>query len=250
MVVRGLVAGMACGATLASAVVVATGHGDVLLPSRSTSEAVAKPEPSVAEAAPASVRPHASAPVEVALPAGFRKRTVSEARIELGVPRRWAALTRRDATFPGVIQTLTGTDRSLRASLVGLTMPDSPLKLFAFDLRSGVGEAATASVLLSESPPAGAFGVWSAAVRREVERLPSLHGPVRSTRIVLPAGEALRLEYVRTAVLGDRERTLATVQFVVVADGRAISLVFAAPVERLKAYAPTFRAAARTLVLR
>jgi hypothetical protein len=248
MVARGLLAGFAGGATFAAGIAAALGHGDALLPARGGADPVAA---DVASAAPRQAVSASAAPAVTRrpVPGGFRRRSVPEARLEIAVPPRWTVLTRRDATFPGVIETLTRVDGSLRTSLVGLTVPDSPLKLFGFDRRS-VGRTVTFSLLLGEAAPAGGFARWSVTVRRDIERLSTLRGTVRAGRVMLPAGEALRLEYRRLLAPAGRASVVSTVQYVLVLDGRLVTLVFVAPPTQLRAYAPTFRAAAHTLTFR
>jgi hypothetical protein len=236
MVVKGLVGGILVGMATFGAAVWALG--------------VTGSDGSAQASAPAAAVPgHAAPAVERPLPAGFRRRTVPETRLSLGVPRRWQALTRGDATYPGTIQMLAGIDRALRLPLVGLTVPDSPLKLFGFDLRAGAGGAATFSVLVDGGPPPGPFERWSVRVRRELGRLPDLSGPVTAQRVTLPAGEALLAEYRRT-VPGPGASVVSTTHYVVAAGDQLVALVFAAPEQQLAAYRSTFRAAARTLALR
>src|SRR5688572_11105355 len=65
-------------------------------------------------------------------PAGFRRRTATDDGFSIALPQRWHALRARDARSPGVSQTLGRTRVGLRPYLIGLAMPDSPLKLLAF----------------------------------------------------------------------------------------------------------------------
>lgn len=74
-----------------------------------------------------------------------------------------------------------------------------------------------------------------------MRKLGGLQGDVRVRRLVLPAGEALRLEYAR------KGRT--NVQYLTVRGDRLYALVYVT-LPRLKSrYAPQFEASARTLSL-
>jgi hypothetical protein len=175
------------------------------------------------------------------IPAGFDVRHVTAERFSLAFPRRWTALAQHDVVFPGVIRTLSRSHRSLTPSLLGLATPDSPLKLLAFDGRAGEDFATTASVFVGPAPPGATFGRQGNAVVRAVRRLDGLLGDVSVRRLELPAGAALRLEYVR--------KGLVNVQYVTVRGGQLYALVYITRPALERRYAPVFAASARTLSL-
>jgi hypothetical protein len=175
----------------------------------------------------------------VRVPAGFNVRRVTAERLSLAFPRRWTALAQHDVVFPGVIRTLSRAHRSLTPSLMGLALPDSPLKLLAFYGRAGEDFATTASVFVGPAPPGATFERQGNTVVRAVRKLDGLRGEVRVRHLSLPAGEALRLEYVR--------KGLATVQYLTVRDDRLYALVYVTRPALEPQYAPLFAASARTL---
>jgi hypothetical protein len=175
----------------------------------------------------------------VRIPAGFDVRRVTAERLSLAFPRRWTALAQPDVVFPGVIRTLSRAHRSLTPSLMGLAWPDSPLKLLAFDGRAGEDFATTASVFVGPAPPGATFERQGKAVVRAVRKLDGLRGGVRVQRLELPAGAALRLEYVH--------KELATVQYLTVRGDRLYALVYVTRPALEQKYAPLFAASARTL---
>jgi hypothetical protein len=177
----------------------------------------------------------------VPIPAGFKVRHVTAEGFSLAFPRRWTALAQHDVVFPGVIRTLSRAHRFLTPSLLGLAAPDSPLKLLAFHGRAGEAFATTASVFVGPPPPGETFGRQSQAIVRTVRALGGLQGDVVVRRLNLPAGEALRLDYVR--------RGSATVQYVTVRSGRLYALVYVTLPELKVRYARHFDASARTLSL-
>ena len=175
----------------------------------------------------------------VMIPAGFSVRQVTAEGFALAFPRRWTSLGRNDVVFPGVIRTLSRAHRSLTPHLLGLAAPDSPLKLLAFHGRAGEAFATTASVFVGPAPPGATFERQSQVVVRTVRALGGLQGDVVVRRLILPAGEALRLDYVR--------RGSATVQYVTVRGGRLYALVYVTLPELKVRYARQFDASARTL---
>lgn len=175
----------------------------------------------------------------VRIPDGFRVRHVTAEGLSLAFPRRWTALAQNDVVFPGVIRTLSHAHRSLMPSLLGLAMADSPLKLLAFHGRAGEDFATTASVFVAPAPPGGTFERQATAVVREVSRLGGLSGEVRHRMLELPAGPALRIEYVR--------KGLVTMQYVTVRADRLYAIVYATRPALERRYAGVFAASARTL---
>jgi hypothetical protein len=175
----------------------------------------------------------------VRLPAGFQVRRVTAEGFSLAFPRRWTALTQPDVVFPGVIRTLSRAHRSLTPSLLGLAAPDSPLKLLAFHGRAGRHFATTANVFVGPAPPGATFERQGEGIVRAVRELRGLQGSIRVRRLTLPAGEALRLEYVR--------RGTATVQYVTVRGDRLYAVVYTTLPSLRSRYSRAFALSARTL---
>jgi hypothetical protein len=177
----------------------------------------------------------------VRIPAGFDVRRVTAERLSLAFPRRWTALAQHDVVFPGVIRTLSRAHRSLAPSLLGLAAPDSPLKLLAFDGRAGEDFATTASVFVGPAPPGATFARQTRAVVRAVRKLDGVRGGVRVRRLDLPAGAALRLQYVRKGLLH--------VQYLTVRGDRLYALVYVTRPALERRYTTVFAASARTFSL-
>jgi hypothetical protein len=177
----------------------------------------------------------------VRIPAGYDVRHVTAEGFSLAFPRRWTALAQHDVVFPGVIRTLSSAHRSLTPSLLGLASPDSPLKLLAFDGRAGEDFATTASLFVGPAPPGATFQRQGAAVVRAVRRLDGLSSGIDVRRLELPAGAALRLQYVR--------KGLMNVQYLTVRGDRLYALVYATRPALVRHYAPVFAASARTFSL-
>ena len=177
----------------------------------------------------------------VRIPAGFKVRRITAEGFSLALPRRWTAVAQHDVAFPGVIRTLSRAHRSLTPHLLGLAAPDSPLKLLAFHARAGQDFATTANVFVGPAPPGATFQSQGQAIVRTVRNLGGLRGKVQVRRLTLPAGDALRLEYVR--------KGMTTVQYVTVRGDRLYALVYTTLPEFRPRYARLFEASARTLSL-
>jgi hypothetical protein len=165
------------------------------------------------------------------------------------IPRGWSALGRSDAVFPGVIETLGRVDHSLVPPLVGLTMAESPLKLFAFELaQRGSAPPATIQVLVEDGPPLSLAGL-AREVRATAARVSGRRGPLLVGRLSLPTGSAVRASYRRTVVSELRRSEVWTMQVYVPVAGRTYALIFTAPAERRARYRPLFESAVRALRL-
>lgn len=124
----------------------------------------------------------------------FRRHIVTNAGLTVSLPVGWQVLAQRDAVFPGARQILTRLDPSFALPLAELGVPDSPLKLFAFDRRFSRGHPTTILVVQSTYRNPGAYARWAPQMER------AFAGRRATFRQVdLPAGEALRASY-RNAV--------------------------------------------------
>jgi len=99
----------------------------------------------------------------VAVTDGFRLRRVPEAGLQLALPRGWIGLARRDAAFPGTMQTLSRIDRSVSGAIAMLAQPDSPLRLLALVPPAAAGQkfAGSVSLVVTAAPPVRRSGAGS-----------------------------------------------------------------------------------------
>ena len=120
----------------------------------------------------------------------FRRHTVSSAGLSIGLPSGWQVLAQRDAVFPGARENLTRLDASFAMPLAELGVPDSPLKLFAFDRRFRRGHPTTILVVQATYRPPGAYNAWAPRMERAFAGRGATFAEVD-----LPAGPALRATY-------------------------------------------------------
>lgn len=176
------------------------------------------PQPHVRKRASAA-RSTAPTPSPVRVPTGFRTRRLGEDGVQISLPRRWTALARRDAIFPGVAQTLLRVDAGIRSELAALTFPDSPMKLLVLAPSHGAGFPATVSVVVSaaEGAPAS-VAEWEDDVRRSlVATARPVGGEIASRRVLLGVGAGVRMAYEQRK----NGRRIAVVQYTSLAGGYA-----------------------------
>jgi hypothetical protein len=176
-------------------------------------------------------------------PPGFRTHAISGAGVSVALPVGWQTLTQRDAAFPGVRQILTRTSPRFALPLRELAVPDSPLKLFAFDRRFH-GHPTTVMVVQERSGRVGAFNSWAPRMAAALRHAPGIRGPLHMHGVDLASGTALWASY-RTA---DHD----TVVVYVVGGGRngLWALLLRTPTARAGRDASLFGRVARSLELR
>jgi hypothetical protein len=112
-------------------------------------------------------------PPPAPIPDGFRLRTVTDAGVALALPARWPALRGNDARRPGTLRMFGAVSSQLGPVVAALAMPDSPLKLLAFDPRFAGGYATTASIVQAAIEDGVPYESWSARAVAHVRTLPS-----------------------------------------------------------------------------
>ncbi|MGH3051318.1 MAG: hypothetical protein ACRDLK_14270, partial [Gaiellaceae bacterium] len=134
----------------------------------------------------------------VVVPHGYRVHGSTEGGVSLALPGGWRAVSGADARYPGVIQTLGKVHPAFLPYLMALATPDSSVKLFAFDAFSNRKHPSTVSIQVALSAPPGSYAHWTARALRSLATLRTLRGKLTSRRLDLPAGRALRVEFLRS----------------------------------------------------
>jgi hypothetical protein len=128
-------------------------------------------------------------------PTGYRTHTVSNAGLSIAVPIGWQVLSQHDAVFPGARENLERLQPGFGATLSALGLPDSPLKLFAFDRRFARGHPTTLMVVQETYTPPGAYNRWAPRMSRALRRVRGRVGALAARGVDLPSGLALRASY-------------------------------------------------------
>lgn len=126
---------------------------------------------------------------------GFRRHLVTSAGLSVALPVGWQVLAQRDAVFPGARQLLTRVDASFAQPVSELGIPDSPLKLFAFDRRFRRGHPTTILVVQATYRRPGPYDTWAPRMAHAFAAAPGRRGAVALATVDLPAGTALRATY-------------------------------------------------------
>ena len=182
----------------------------------------------------------------VEVPDGFRLRRVPEAGLQLALPRGWIGLARRDAAFPGTMQTLSRIDRSVSGAIAMLAQPDSPLRLLALVPPAAAGQkfAGSVSLVVTAAPPAReALGSWKQDVVHALREDETVRGRVDVRPIRLGVGDGVRISFERLR----RGERVATVQIAAVEGDRMTLLVLTTKPARARALGRTLDRIADTL---
>jgi hypothetical protein len=182
----------------------------------------------------------------VEVPDGFRLRRLPEVGLQLALPRGWIGLARRDAAFPGTLQTLSRIDGSVGGAIAMLAQPDSPLRLLALVPPAAAGQrfAGSMSLVVTAAPPArAALGSWKQDVVRALREDETVRGRVDVQPVKLGVGDGVRLSFQRMR----RGERVATVQIAAVEGDRMTLLVLTTTPARARALGKTLDRIAGTI---
>jgi hypothetical protein len=177
-------------------------------------------------------------------PPELYRRHVLDGQLIIDLPARWPTLRPADARFPGTKETLTLRRPDLAPLLLGLSYPDFGMYLLAFDPASKGDVTANVTVRLGQAP-AAPFRRWTRATVVGIRSASGRVGSVAVSRVRVPGGRALRVDYERTP-LGARSRVALTQ--VSLSTGRALATIsFAMGHGQRARYEPTIRRVLQTL---
>jgi hypothetical protein len=180
-----------------------------------------------------------------ALEAGAtRLHRVEAADFSLRLPSDW-----RDVSGPEALATeleAFGEENPEIEGYLRTVVENDLIEFFAFDPDVEGGFATNVNLIRFRIDGTPSFDEWSEGVVAEAEALPTRVGDVEHTREELPAGDALRIEYENEFETDAGETTVATLQYVLVADGRGYVVTFSTVPAQVDDYDRVFRAAAES----
>ena len=176
--------------------------------------------------------------------AATKVHAVPENGFSVAVPSGWNAVKPGEVLSDEDLENFRSENPEIRAYIDAISGPDSPIKFLAFDPAGKEEFATNLNVVVLPLSAGVTFAAWAKAAAAEIDGLPTRSGPVEEDRVELPAGEALRLSYDQKFQVGDADKTVATLQYGLVGEGRAYILTFTTLPEQEASYDEAFRAAA------
>ena len=175
---------------------------------------------------------------------GTKVHSLEDQGFSVAVPSDWKAVTPGEALSEEELESFRSDNPEIASYIDAISGPDSPIKFLAFDPDSKKDFATNLNVVVLPLAAGVTFEQWAEAAVAEIEKLPSRAGPLEKDRVDLSAGKSLRLSYPQKFNVRSKDKTISTLQYGVVGEGRAYVLTFTTLPEQTESYDPIFRAAA------
>ena len=159
--------------------------------------------------------------------AGFTTYAVPSAHFSIAVPRSWRSFTAEEAFADSTaLDQLTRENPEFAQFRDALSDQRSPMKLIAIDPNVRGGFATNANVIAQDVPDDFSFEDFARESEAELQALEGMTTGLRSETVDLPAGKAQRLTYTGHFTFSGQERSIATLQYGLVAGGWTYVITF------------------------
>ncbi|MEX0674423.1 MAG: hypothetical protein WD067_06585 [Gaiellaceae bacterium] len=186
-------------------------------------------------------------PRQVGESAGLEVYEVSSQGFSIGVPPEWRVISVDEALPEADREELARDNPELAPLLEAIVSGEQPIKLFAFDPEVEDRFATNVNVLAVDLPSDVGLEDFVAANEADIEGFGGRVGPIASEAADLRSGPARRLTYRVRVTSEGRERTVATLQYVLVGDGKGYVVTFSTLPNLSGRYGPTFDRIVRSL---
>ena len=167
--------------------------------------------------------------------------------ISVSLPSSWKSVDAQHVLDSAVLQKLEQENPELGGLIAAATSPGSPVKFFAFDPVVRQRFATNVNVVVAAIPTKVTFELFAAALAAEIRSLHAV-SQMRTQRLTLPAGPALRLTYRIRLTAGGRSFETSTLQYAFLRDGTQSVVFTYTTLPQLKSrYAATFDASASSI---
>jgi hypothetical protein len=191
-------------------------------------------------AAPANERPEARGTV-----AGFTTYAVPSGNFSIAVPQSWRTFKADEVFADGeALDALERENPVFAQYRDALSDPRSPMKLLALEPNVRGGFATNVNVVARDVPGDLSFEDFAQANEAELRTLTGIVSGLESDEVNLPAGRAQRLTYQARFTFNGQERSIATLQYGLVADGWAYVITYTALPEYVDEYRNDFQRSA------
>jgi hypothetical protein len=151
--------------------------------------------------------------------------TVPGQRIKVALPSSWRAVDAKHVLTSAQLQALERENPELGSALSAMTQPGSPVKFFAFDPVARQQFATNLNVVVSPIGQKINFDLYASALASEIHSLSSV-SQLKTTRVTLPGGPAVRLSYRLDFTVRGKRIQVATLQYGFLRGGGTQSVVF------------------------
>lgn len=173
---------------------------------------------------------------------------LTEPHFSLGVPKSWTAITREELQKTGALDRFGKDNPAIANVLRGVLKPDSPLKFFALDPAVEQGFVTNVNVVVEDVPDDTELHDLARGAGQELAAL-GVARDVKTIRVSLPAGPALKIAYRMDVRYGSATRAVATLQYALLEDGWSYVVTYSTLPPLAARYASAFEASARSFRL-
>jgi len=167
--------------------------------------------------------------------------------ISLGLPSSWKPVDAQHLLDSAALQKLEQENPELGRLIAAATNPSSPVKFFAFDPVVRQRFATNVNVVVEPIPTTVTFDLYAAALAAEIRSLHAV-SQLRTRRVTLPGGPALRLNYRIRIAAGGRSFHTSTLQYAFLRGGTQSVVVTYTTLPQLQSrYAATFSTSANSI---
>jgi hypothetical protein len=173
---------------------------------------------------------------------------LSEPKFSLGVPKSWTAITREQLHDTGALERFAKENPTIAPTLQGVLEPGSPIKFLALDSEVKQKFVTNVNVVVQDVPDGMDLPDLERSSIAELSALRVVHG--LKTRVTsLPAGQALKLTYLMQLRYGAATRSVATLQYALIEDGKSYIVTYSTLAGLERRYASSFADSAHSLRL-
>jgi hypothetical protein len=191
----------------------------------------------------------AAAPEPQGTSGGFTAYEVPSEGFAISVPEAWKAVSVDDVKESGAFERFAQENPEFQPYVEAFSGPNSVLKFIAIDPERTKDFSTNANVTVEPLPAGTSREQYLDAVVAKLGEIGVAEGDVEQETVKLPAGEADRISYESNVALGDVERALATLQYLIVANDKAYVLTYTALPELAEQSADDFAASAESFRL-
>jgi hypothetical protein len=187
---------------------------------------------------------------QVGTSAGLTRYEVASHGFSIGVPPKWRVVSVEEALPEAEEERIARENPEFAPLLEGVSSGEGPIKLFAFDPAVHERFATNVNVVAVGLPANATLEQFIRVNENQIKTFGGRASGVESKPARLPAGPARRLAYRLRLTTEGRERTVATLQYLLIGGGNGYVVTFSTLPELSDRYAPTFERTVRSLRLR
>jgi hypothetical protein len=173
---------------------------------------------------------------------------LSEPSFSLGVPKSWTAITRDELRETGAIERFSKDNPAVAPVLDGILRSGSPMKFIALDPAVQQGFVTNVNVVVQDVPDDMELSDLARSSAADLRSLGVVRG-LRTGVVSLPAGEAVKITYRMQLQYGAATRSVATLQYALIADGKSYVVTYSTLPALERQYASAFADSAQSLRL-